>query len=108
MEGVPPAIELGEVGQALAGLPGVASVHDLHVWSIVPGKVALSAHVELGDMRQWPAILAAAGALLQERYGIGHITLQPEVRGAPGRGQTSVIRLRPGNPGPPRNSGPQL
>jgi len=95
MEGVPPAIEVGEIGRELAGLPGVVSVHDLHVWSIVPGKIALSAHVELVEMQQWPAILAAARALLHDHYGIGHITLQPETRDAPGRSQTSVIRLWP-------------
>jgi cobalt-zinc-cadmium efflux system protein len=95
MEGVPPAIELGEIGRGMAGLPGVVSVHDLHVWSIVPGKVALSAHIELVDMQQWPTLLASATALLHDHYGIGHITLQPETRDAPGRNQTSVIRLWP-------------
>jgi len=100
MEGVPPAIELGEIGRGLAGLPGVVSVHDLHVWSIVPGKVALSAHIELVEIQQWPAILAAARALLHDRHGIEHITLQPEIRDAPARSQMSVIRLWPRNSGP--------
>lgn len=94
MEGVPAAIELPAIGRALAGLPGVVSVHDLHVWSIAPDRIALSAHVELDDLQQWPAILAAAGTLLREKHGIGHITLQPEVRGGPG-GRHSVIRLWP-------------
>ena len=34
MEGVPPAIELAAIGQALAKVPGVAEVHDLHVWAL--------------------------------------------------------------------------
>ena len=46
MEGVPPAIQLGVTGKALATVPGVTKVHDLHVWSIAPGSVALSAHLE--------------------------------------------------------------
>lgn len=100
MEGVPPAIELREIGRGLAALSGVVSVHDLHVWSIVPGKVALSAHLELTDLRQWPSILAAASALLHDRFSIRHITLQPEVHDAPGRSRTSVIRLWPRNSGP--------
>jgi len=94
MEGVPPALELPAIGRALAELPGVISVHDLHVWSIAPGRIALSAHVDLADLQQWPAILAAAGALLHDRHGIGHVTLQPEVRGGPG-GRPEVIRLWP-------------
>ena len=94
MEGVPPALELAAIGRELAELPGVASVHDLHVWSIAPGRIALSAHVELDDLQRWPAILAAASKALQDRHGIGHITLQPEVRGGPGA-TPSVIRMWP-------------
>jgi cobalt-zinc-cadmium efflux system protein len=94
MEGVPPALELAAIGRELAELPGVASVHDLHVWSIAPGRIALSAHLELDDLQRWPAILAGAGKLLNDRHGIGHITLQPEVRGGPGS-RPSVIRLWP-------------
>jgi cobalt-zinc-cadmium efflux system protein len=101
MEGVPPAVELPAIGRGLAELPGVVSVHDLHVWSIAPGKIALSAHIELDDLQRWPTILAAAGTLLHDRYGIGHITLQPEVRGGPG-GRQSVIRLWPRGMGPKR------
>ena len=100
MEAVPPAVELGAIGRALAGVPGVVSVHDLHVWSITPGQVALSAHIELDDLQRWPAILSAAGAMLHDRYGIEHVTLQPEVRGAPGIRRTSIIRVWPRDPGP--------
>jgi cobalt-zinc-cadmium efflux system protein len=92
MEGVPPAIELGVIGRALATVPGVTKVHDLHVWSIAPGSVALSAHLEVADLHRWPEILAAAAAMLQQRYGIGHVTLQPEI---PGQQVTSVVRLWP-------------
>ncbi len=94
MEGVPPALEIPAIGRALAGIPGVVSVHDLHVWSITPDKIALSAHIELHDILQWPGILASAGELLHERYGIGHITLQPEIR-IPDSRRTSVVRLWP-------------
>lgn len=96
MEGVPPALELQVIGQALAKLPGVVSVHDLHVWSIAPGRIALSAHLELNELQQWPEILASASAMLHDRYDIGHATLQPEVRGGGhGRQRTAVIRLWP-------------
>jgi cobalt-zinc-cadmium efflux system protein len=95
MEGVPPALELDVIGKALAGLPGVESVHDLHVWGITPDQVALSAHLEVRDLRQWPGILAAATSLVHDRYGIGHVTLQPELHRPGGRGDTAVIRLWP-------------
>jgi cobalt-zinc-cadmium efflux system protein len=96
MEGVPPAIELEAIGGALATVPGVAEVHDLHVWSIGPGSVALSAHLQIEDLQRWSGILTEASAMLQARYGIGHVTLQPET---PGWRNTSVIHLRRGNSG---------
>lgn len=98
MEGVPPAIELAAIGRALASVPGVVAVHDLHVWSIAPRSVALSAHLEIKDLQAWPAILAEASGMLRDRYGIGHVTLQPE---PPQRERTSVIRLWPAKK-PPR------
>lgn len=101
MEGVPTAIDLPAVGRALAELPGVVSVHDLHVWSITPERIALSAHVELEDLRHWPAVLASATALLRTRYGIGHVTLQPETPRGPNEVETSVVRLWRRNSGPP-------
>lgn len=95
MEGVPSALKLPEIGRSLAGLPGVASVHDLHVWSIAHDRIALSAHIELDDLQRWPEILASAGAMLRDRYGIGHATLQPELRAGGGGQKTSVVRLWP-------------
>lgn len=95
MEGVPPALELDVIGRALAALPGVESVHDLHVWSITPGQEALSAHLEIRDLRQWPGLLAAATSLVHDRYGIGHVTLQPELHRTGGGGNSAVIRLWP-------------
>jgi cobalt-zinc-cadmium efflux system protein len=98
MEGVPPAIELAAIGRALASVTGVVAVHDLHVWSIAPRSVALSAHLEIKDLQSWPAILAEASDMLRDRYGIGHVTLQPE---PPQRERTSIIHLWPGKK-PPR------
>jgi cobalt-zinc-cadmium efflux system protein len=95
MEGVPPALELQVIGKALAGVPGVVSVHDLHVWSITPGQVTLSAHLEINDLQRWPAILAAAATLVHDRYGIGHVTLQPVPHRPKGSRGTAVIRLWP-------------
>lgn len=81
MEGVPFHLSLPEIGRAMAAVPGVASVHDLHVWSISEERVALSAHVVLERMEEWDAVLAAQRELLRSRFGIEHVTLQPEPRG---------------------------
>jgi cobalt-zinc-cadmium efflux system protein len=78
MEGVPLNLSLEEIGRAIASVPGVASVHDLHIWSVAPDKPMLSAHVLVKDLTHWDAVLAEARALLHERYGIEHVTLQPE------------------------------
>lgn len=82
MEGVPPHLDLAEVGASLARVPGVRSVHDLHIWTLASGMLALSAHVVLEDARDfnpWPRVLADMRALLHDRYGIEHVTLQPEL-----------------------------
>ena len=78
MEGTPFDLALEDVGKTLAGLPGVISVHDLHIWSVAPEKVMLSAHLVVRDLRQWESVLDACLALLGERFGIRHVTLQPE------------------------------
>ncbi len=94
MEGVPASVELAAIGHTLAAVPGVGAVHDLHVWSIAPGKPALSAHLEIDELARWPEILAAARSMLRERFGIDHVTLQPEAPGAP-LPRTAVIRVWP-------------
>jgi cobalt-zinc-cadmium efflux system protein len=79
MEGVPAAVDLAEIGGALAELNGVSEVHDLHVWSIGSERVALSAHLEIEQLDRWPAILHDAQRVLRERFGVDHVTLQPEL-----------------------------
>jgi cobalt-zinc-cadmium efflux system protein len=78
LDAVPRHIDYEKVGVALARLPGVRSVHDLHVWAIAPGRCALSAHVLVEDVAQWPAVLGRARAVLHEEFKIEHVTLQPE------------------------------
>lgn len=78
LEGVPSALSLEEIGQALAGVEGVRSVHDLHIWTLSSNRIALSAHVVVDALDRWPAVLADMQHLLTHR-GIGHVTLQPEI-----------------------------
>ncbi len=78
MEGVPPELSLPEVGGAMAAVPGVVSVHDLHIWMLSGERVSLSAHVVVEDLAQWEDTLRALQQLAAERFRIEHVTLQPE------------------------------
>ena len=79
MEGVPHHIDYLQVGEDLAQVPGVLGVHDLHVWDMSPGQPALIGHLDIHDLSEWPTILVQVKAMLLEKHGIDHITLQPEV-----------------------------
>jgi len=81
LEGVPEGVSLAEIGQAMAAVPGVASVHDLHIWSLGSHQTALSAHVVMVRQEHWPTVLLHLRDLLARRYAIGHSTLQPELPG---------------------------
>ena len=78
MEAVPHHIDYLKVGADLARIPGVLSVHDLHVWDMSPGEPALIGHLRINDLSEWPGVLEAVQAMLLERHGIDHVTLQPE------------------------------
>jgi cobalt-zinc-cadmium efflux system protein len=77
MERVPPHLSYEAIGQALARLPGVTGVHDLHVWTMTADRPSLSAHVTLVDGTRWPAVLAAAQRMLARDFDVDHVTLQP-------------------------------
>lgn len=78
MEGVPLRLSVDAVGKELARVDGVASVHDLHIWALSGSRVALSAHVVVRDLPRWDRTLHQLQTLLRERFGIEHVTLQPE------------------------------
>lgn len=81
MESAPRGIDVDEVLAAMRAVPGVAGVHDLHVWTITSGMVALSAHVHA--RRELPAgpLLNDIRTAMHERFGIEHITVQVEPEG---------------------------
>ena len=80
MEGVPDTVSLHEVGEKLVTIEGVSSVHDLHIWTLASGMLALSAHLELDSLTSWPGVLEQTLRMLSSEHGIEHVTLQPEVR----------------------------
>jgi cobalt-zinc-cadmium efflux system protein len=107
MERVPGHLSYDAVGRALAALPGVTGVHDLHVWHVSAERIALSAHVVLADGAAWPRALAAAQRMLARDFGIDHVTLQPAWPLPPPSGR--VIPVAPaGVPDAERGSGPRL
>lgn len=79
MEGAPAEIDTAEVGGAMAGVRGVLSVHDLHVWTLSSGRIALSSHVVVPHFNDWDKTLATLRELLHRRFDIDHVTLQPEL-----------------------------
>jgi cobalt-zinc-cadmium efflux system protein len=82
LEGAPGHIAVREVSAALAQVPGVSAVHDLHVWTITSGLVALSCHIvvtcEGPGCRSHDQVLTDARAVLRERFAIEHTTIQFE------------------------------
>ncbi len=107
MERVPGHLSYDAVGRALAALPGVTGVHDLHVWHVSAERIALSAHVVLSDGTAWPRALAAAQRMLARDFGIDHVTLQPAWPLPPPSGR--VIPVAPASvPDAERGSDPRL
>lgn len=83
LESVPAHINIDTVAHDMAHIPGVLRVHDLHVWTLSSGQIALSAHLELNSFEDWDRILRASRRRLDERHGIRHVTLQPELKNKP-------------------------
>ncbi len=78
LEGVPRGVSLKEVRSAIASTPGVAGVHDLHVWSLTSDDHSLSTHVQLQDGADFEAVRIAVAAMLHDRFEIQHATIQVE------------------------------
>jgi len=78
MEGVPRGLSVEKIGGEMARVDGVISVHDLHVWTLSGSRTALSAHVVVRSLGQWERTLVELQQRLHERFGIDHVTLQPE------------------------------
>lgn len=81
LDAVPRGIDFDAVEAALAGLPGVARVHDLHIWPMSTTEPVLTAHLVMPGGAPGDAFLGAARAMLHDRFGIGHATLQVEAGG---------------------------
>lgn len=78
LDGVPANVDPQAVRDFLAGRPGVASVHDLHIWATSTTQTALSAHLVIPEGHPGDTFLAALAEELREHHAIGHATVQIE------------------------------
>lgn len=78
LEAVPAHISLSEVRGRMLSVSGVSAVHDLHVWTVTSGVVAMSGHVVVPDLAAHPVALASLKEAVAG-LGIGHATIQLEV-----------------------------
>jgi cobalt-zinc-cadmium efflux system protein len=83
MDAVPERIDPVAVKAYLCSLPGVTSVHDLHIWGMSTTETALTAHVVRPELDDHDAFLASVTKALHDRFEIEHATLQIE-RGTSG------------------------
>jgi len=78
LEGTPRHLNVSNILDDLGQLHGVASVHDLHIWSITSEMTAMSCHIVLKGDEDGGLALAESSRLMREKYGIGHTTIQIE------------------------------
>lgn len=78
LEGTPEHLDLDAVRAALSGVAGVSEVHDLHLWSLSAGSESMSAHLVVSRGADPQSTRKSAAALLAERFGLSHVTLQVE------------------------------
>ena len=79
-EGMPEGLTAAQVSKVMEDVSGVEEVHDLHVWTVSPGYVALSAHVVLADqsLSQAQGAMESLKQALRQTFGIEHTTVQFE------------------------------
>jgi cobalt-zinc-cadmium efflux system protein len=110
LEAAPKELDPQEVGRALVAMPRVVEVHDLHVWEVASGFPALSAHILVAREADCHGARRDMEALLHERFGIDHTTLQVDHAGeelleiAPAQGAEAGVERGPG--GQPVSSEP--
>jgi cobalt-zinc-cadmium efflux system protein len=84
LEGTPAHINIVNLREQLGHMDGVASVHDLHVWTLTSGVLAMSCHVvaESDDFDR-TELLTKVNGLARDRFHIDHTTIQIEERNIP-------------------------
>ena len=86
----PADVDITSLRDRLAALPGVAGVHDLHVWTLTSGLRVGTGHVALAAGAAAEDVLTRARALLHEEVGLEHVTIQIEPPGFDNTAETPV------------------
>ncbi len=98
LESAPAHIPLQDVERRMRGVEGVIAVHDLHVWTLTSGVVAMSGHVVVPDLGSHPRVLTAVQREVRE-IGIGHVTIQVECLDQCVPDAEGPLARTPGSPG---------
>jgi len=85
LEGRPKEMGIEEVARAILKVEGVMEVHDVHIWSLGGGEIAMSCHARVPDMHldKCESLLSSIKELLAQDFSIGHVTVQLERAGLP-------------------------
>ena len=78
LEAVPSHLDLEEIRAEICRIPGVETVHDLHVWTVTSGYFAMSGHARITDIERTQAVLEAIHDRMHDEFGITHVTVQVE------------------------------
>jgi len=78
LEGTPPQVDVVLLERRLAEIPGVAGVHDLHVWTITSGLDAMSGHLVVPGAGDAARVLRHARQILADEFKVDHVTIQIE------------------------------
>lgn len=78
MEATPAEVDVASLERTILETPGVAAVHDLHVWALTPGAPMLTAHVVLTPAAHGTDVAKRVGDRLSRMHGLNHVTIQPE------------------------------
>jgi cobalt-zinc-cadmium efflux system protein len=95
MEATPPGLDARAIERTIAETPGVAAIHDLHVWSISDGFPAVTVHVVLDGNCHGTEVATAVSARVRAVHGVEHVTVQPESPEPPMVPLASLTTRRP-------------
>ena len=78
LDAVPRGIETGRITRALAALPGVIDVHELHVWGASTSETSLTVHLTVESGVDRDTVLRAADSMLRHDHHVAHAAIQVE------------------------------